>query len=76
MAWERRSEHDETRFFRLFSFIAPLLMKFLSRPGFYIIFLLIAAMLLLTVWMTWKLDELPKRKEKQESAAGVVSHPP
>ncbi len=34
-------------------------MKFLSRPGFYIIALLIAAMLLLTSWMKWKLDSLP-----------------
>ncbi len=51
-------------------------MKFLSRPGFYIIFLLIAAMVLLTLYMSWKLEELPKRKGKQESAPAAVSHPP
>ena len=51
-------------------------MKYLSRPGFYIIFLLIAAMVLLTLWMSWKLDELPKRKVKQEPSPAAVSHPP
>ena len=51
-------------------------MKFLNRPGFYVIFLLIAAMLLLTLWMSWKLDSLPKRKAKQETAPAAVSHPP
>ena len=35
-------------------------MKVSSRPGFYVIVLLIAAMLLLTLWMQWKLDSLPK----------------
>jgi hypothetical protein len=52
------------------------LMKFLSRPGFYVIFLLIAAMLLLTLWLQWKIDELPKHKVKQETAPAAVSHPP
>jgi hypothetical protein len=51
-------------------------MRFLSRPGFYIISLLIAAMLLLTLWMSWKLDTLPKRKAKQESGPAAVSKPP
>ena len=51
-------------------------MKFLSRPGFYVIFLLIAAMLLLTLYLQWQLDSLPKRKVKQETAPAAVSHPP
>ena len=51
-------------------------MKFFNRPGFYLILLLIAAMLLLTLWMQWKLDTLPKRKGKQETAPAAVSHPP
>lgn len=51
-------------------------MKFLSRPAFYVIVLLIAAMLLLTMWMSWKLDTLPKRKPKQESPPASVSTPP
>ena len=51
-------------------------MKFLSRPGFYVIFLLIAMMLLLTLWLQWKLDSLPKHRAKQETAPGAVSHPP
>lgn len=51
-------------------------MKFLSRPAFYVIVLLIAAMLLLTMWMSWKLDTLPKRKLKQESPPAAVSTPP
>ena len=76
MAWERRREQDKTRFFRLLSLFAALLMKFLSRPGFYVIFLLIAAMLLLTLWLQWQLDSLPKRKAKQETAPAAVSHPP
>lgn len=50
-------------------------MKFLSRPGFYVIFLLIATMLLLTLWMEWKIDSLPKQKAKQ-TAPAAVSHPP
>ncbi|MDI1314471.1 hypothetical protein [Prosthecobacter sp.] len=49
-------------------------MKFLSRPGFYIILLLIAAMLLLTLWLQWKLDSLPKPNAKQETASAAVSH--
>jgi len=73
MAWERRREQSETR---LFSSLPDILMKFLNRPGFYVIFLLIAAMLLLTLWMIWKLDSLPKRKAKQETAPAAVSHPP
>lgn len=51
-------------------------MKFLSRPGFYVILLLIAAMLLLTLWLEWKIDSLPKRKVKKETAPAAVSHPP
>lgn len=51
-------------------------MKFLSRPGFYVIVLLIAAMLLLTGWMSWKLDSLPKRKGKQETPPAAVPTPP
>lgn len=51
-------------------------MKYLSRPAFYVIVLLIAAMVLLTLWVQWKLDWLSKRKEKQESAPAAVSHPP
>lgn len=50
-------------------------MKFLSRPGFYVIALLIAAMLLLTWWMSWKLDTLPKRKPKQETPPAAVPTP-
>jgi hypothetical protein len=73
MAWERRCEQSETR---LFSSLADILMKFLSRPGFYVIFLLIAMMLLLTLWLQWKLDSLPKHKAKQETAPAAVSHPP
>lgn len=49
-------------------------MQFLSRPGFYVIFLLIAAMLLLTLWLQWKLDWLPKQKVKEETAPAAVSH--
>jgi hypothetical protein len=51
-------------------------MKLLSRPGFYLIVLLMAAMLMLTLWLQWKLDTLPKRKVKQETAPAAVSHPP
>lgn len=51
-------------------------MKFLSRPGFYVIALLIAAMLLITGWMSWKLDSLPKRKAKQETPPAAVPTPP
>lgn len=51
-------------------------MKLLSRPGFYMIVLLIGALLLLTLWLQWKLETLPKRKVKQESAPAAVSHPP
>jgi len=51
-------------------------MKFLSRPGFYLIVLLIATMLLLTLWLNWKLSSLPKRDPKQESAPAAVSNPP
>ena len=51
-------------------------MNFLSRPGFYVIFLLIATMLLLTLYLQWQLDTLPKRKAKQETAPAAVSHPP
>jgi hypothetical protein len=63
-------------FFRLLSFLSATLMKFLSRPGFYIIALLIAAMALLTLWMQWKLDSLPKRKLKQETPPAAVPTPP
>jgi hypothetical protein len=73
MAWERRCEQSETR---LFSALAVILMKFLSRPGFYVIFLLIAAMVLLTLYLQWQLGSLPKRKAKQETAPAAVSHPP
>lgn len=51
-------------------------MRLLSRPGFYVIVLLIAALLLLTLWMSWKLDTLPKRKSKQEAAPVAVPYPP
>lgn len=51
-------------------------MKFLSRPAFYVIVLLIAAMLLLTSWMKWKLDTLPKRKAAKEPSPTAVSKPP
>lgn len=51
-------------------------MKFLWRPGFYAILLLIAAMVMLTLWLSWKLDELAKRKVKQESTPAAVSHRP
>lgn len=51
-------------------------MKFLSRPGFYIIALLIAALVLLTLWMQWKLDSLTKRKLKQETPPAAVPTPP
>lgn len=51
-------------------------MKFLSRPGFYIIALLIAALVLLTLWMQWKLDSLPKRKLKQETPPAAVPTSP
>ncbi len=51
-------------------------MKFLNRPGFYLILLLIAAMLMLTLWMQWKLDSLPNRKVKLETAPTEVSHTP
>ena len=51
-------------------------MKFLSRPGFYVILLLIATMLLLTLWLQWKLEALPKHNAKQETAPAAVSHPP
>ena len=48
-------------------------MKLLSRPAFYVIGLLIAIMLLLTSWMKWKLDTLPKGKVEQESPPAPVS---
>lgn len=51
-------------------------MKFLSRPGFYLIALLIATMLLLTLWLNWKLDMLPKHDVKQETAPAAVSTRP
>ncbi len=51
-------------------------MKVSSRPGFYVIVLLIAAMLLLTLWMQWKLDSLPKRPAAQEKAPADVSSRP
>uniref|UniRef100_UPI00378451CF hypothetical protein n=1 Tax=Prosthecobacter sp. TaxID=1965333 RepID=UPI00378451CF len=51
-------------------------MKFLSRPGFYLIALLIATMLLLTLWLNWKLDTLPKHDVKQETAPAAVSTRP
>lgn len=51
-------------------------MKFFSRPGFYLIAMLIAAMLLLTLWMQWKLDSLPKRPAAQEQAPADVSTRP
>jgi hypothetical protein len=51
-------------------------MRFLSRPGFYVILMLIAAMLLITLWMNWKLEALPKRNAKQESSPASVTHPP
>ncbi len=51
-------------------------MKFLSRPGFYVIALLIAAMLLLTLWLNWKLDTLPKRQSKQETPPAAVPTTP
>ncbi|HBJ83619.1 MAG TPA: hypothetical protein DDZ88_07070 [Verrucomicrobiales bacterium] len=60
-------------FFRLLSFLSAILMKFLSRPGFYLIVLLIAAMLLLTLWLNWKLGSLPRRDAKQETAPAAVS---
>jgi hypothetical protein len=72
MARERRSEEDETRFFHALSF----LMQLLTRPGFYVIVLLIGAMLLLTMWMSWKLEGLPKRKGAQEKTPAAVSHGP
>ncbi|MBL9180180.1 MAG: hypothetical protein JNM65_19110 [Verrucomicrobiaceae bacterium] len=51
-------------------------MRLLSRPGFYLISLLIAVLLLLTGWMQWKLDTLPKLKSKQEAAPVAVPYPP
>ncbi len=51
-------------------------MKFLSRPGFYVIALLVATMLLLTWWMSWKLDTLPQRKPIQENPPTAVSTRP
>lgn len=48
-------------------------MKFSSRPGFYLILLLIAAMLLLTAWLYWKLDTLPRRNPGQEPVPQAVS---
>lgn len=51
-------------------------MKFLNRPAFYVILLLIAAMLLLTLWMQWKLDSLPEGKARQEPAPAAVSKRP
>jgi|GEM_PF-950239 len=48
-------------------------MKFLSRPAFYMIALLIAAMLLLALWMQWKLDVLSKHKPKRETAPAAAS---
>ncbi len=51
-------------------------MRLLSRPAFYIITLLITTMLLLTLWMSWKLDTLPQRKSKQEAAPAAVPYPP
>jgi hypothetical protein len=63
-------------FFRLLSFLSAIPMKFLSRPGFYLIALLIATMLLLTLWLNWKLDMLPKHDVKQETAPAAVSTRP
>ena len=38
--------------------------------------LLIATMLLLTLWLNWKLDMLPKHDVKQETAPAAVSTRP
>lgn len=41
-------------------------MNLSSRPGFYVILLLIAAMVLLTMWLNWKLDGVPEMKRQQQ----------
>lgn len=51
-------------------------MKFFSRPAFYVILLLIAAMVLLTLWLDWKLDTLPRHKVKQENVPAAVTDRP
>ncbi|MFN0077669.1 MAG: hypothetical protein ACKVY0_14460 [Prosthecobacter sp.] len=53
-------------------------MKFLSRPAFYIIALLIVAMLLLTLWMQWILSQplFPIDHPPKEKAPAAVSTRP
>lgn len=51
-------------------------MKFLSRPGFYVIALLLFALLALTLWMQWKLGAPELRRKGragQESPTAPVS---
>ena len=51
-------------------------MKFLARPGFYVIALLLFAMLALTLWMQWQLaapDLQRKGKPGQEPRSAPVS---
>lgn len=54
-------------------------MQITSRPGFYLIFLLIAAMLFLTLWLHWKVSTpelLRKRNSAQDKAPPSVTTPP
>lgn len=51
-------------------------MRLLTRPAFYVIVLLIAAMVALTLWLQWKLETLPRNKAQQESPPAAVSDRP
>ena len=48
----------------------------LSRPAFYVIVLLIGMMVMLTLWLQWKLETLPRQKEPKETPPAAVSDGP
>lgn len=51
-------------------------MRLLNRPAFYVIVLLVFAMLFLTVWLQWKVGQLSEQKGIQESRPAAVSDRP
>lgn len=51
-------------------------LRILHRPAFYLIVLLIGLLLLMTLWLQWKLDLLQEAETRQEPAAEVVSPRP
>ncbi|MBE7493406.1 MAG: hypothetical protein HS117_00515 [Verrucomicrobiaceae bacterium] len=44
-------------------------MRLTSRPSFYVIFLLLAAMLVLTAWLLWKLPEAEELSREKKNAS-------